>query len=702
MFQYQLGDMYARYFLWNFVGKQDDIQWRMNNNGNWISGINFIDSILLGTSQDNLPKDIKENKGRNTYFFLPFILGILGLLFVVKKDLKLFWVLLVFFLFTGLAIQVYTNVRPFEPRERDYSVVGSFYVFAIWIGIGVLSLYEGIKKYISPKITAPLVTIVCLLAVPFLLANQNWDDHDRSGKYTAQSMAKAYLDSCEENAILFTIGDNDTFALWYLQEIEGHRRDVRVVNTSLLGTGWYIDQMKKKAYESDPIPSQLTHNQYRWGTRDQIIFQERTKDTISINRLVDFIGLDKEEVKVEMQSGQKYNTFPTKNIYVPVDKEAVLKNKIVAQKNAGEIVDNMFFKINNEQLGKNRILMLDMLANNNWERPIYFSGGSNDPAEFIWLKDYLQYDGIVYKLVPIHSPIDKDNPFDMGFIDTDSSYQKIMAWDWGNSGSEEIYHDVETRTNAFSYRASIARVSEKLIDEKKFDKAEDLMDLAMEKMPVDKFKLYTLVEPFVEGYYRINKPEKARNVFNDLGFMYKDHLNYYKTLSLEEQLRIPDDIITDLERYKTIIITGIENKDVSIIKEEIPYYLNALKPFKPLLNQVGYGISLERLVEGLYKANLNKEARTLYLSEANKLKQNLEAAGQLNEEQMYGYAEQILMDITDFKKLLRIVHKNDDSIFFNEEKQKFDNNLDNLETLFMVEEDNQDSIALPPVTNSEL
>ena len=702
MFQYQLGDMYARYFLWNFVGKQDDIQWRMNNNGNWISGINFIDSILLGTSQDNLPKDIKENKGRNTYFFLPFILGILGLLFVVKKDLKLFWVLLVFFLFTGLAIQVYTNVRPFEPRERDYSVVGSFYVFAIWIGIGVLSLYEGVKKYISPKITAPLVTIVCLLAVPFLLANQNWDDHDRSGKYTAQSMAKAYLDSCEENAILFTIGDNDTFALWYLQEIEGHRRDVRVVNTSLLGTGWYIDQMKKKAYESDPIPSQLTHKQYRYGTRDQIIFQERTKDTISINRLVDFIGLDKEEVKVEMQSGQKYNTFPTKNIYVPVDKEAVLKNKIVAQKNAGEIVNNMFFKINNEQLGKNRILMLDMLANNNWERPIYFSGGSNDPAEFIWLKDYLQYDGIVYKLVPIHSPIDKDNPFDMGFIDTDSSYQKIMAWDWGNSGSDAIYHDVETRTNAFSYRASIARVSEKLIDEKKFDKAEDLMDLAMEKMPVDKFKLYTLVEPFVEGYYRINKPEKARNVFNDLGFMYKDHLNYYKTLSLEEQLRIPDDIITDLERYKTIIITGIENKDVSIIKEEIPYYLNALKPFKPLLNQVSYGISLERLVEGLYKANLNKEARALYLSEANKLKQNLEAAGKLNEEQMYGYAEQILMDITDFKKLLRIVHKNDDSIFFNKEKQKFDDNLDNLETLFMQEEDNQDSIALPPVTNSEL
>jgi len=694
MFQYQLGDMYARYFLWNFVGRQDDIQWKMNNNGNWISGINFIDSILLGTSQDNLPKDIKENKGRNTYFFLPLILGIIGLLFVMKKDLKLFWVLLVFFLFTGLAIQIYTNVRPFEPRERDYSVVGSFYVFAIWIGIGVLSLYEGLKKYLSPKITAQLVTLVSLLAVPLLLANQNWDDHDRSGKYTAQSMAKAYLDSCQENAILFTIGDNDTFALWYLQEIEGHRRDVRVINTSLLATDWYIDQMKKKAYESDPIPSQLTHKQYRWGTRDATIFQERTKDTITIKRLMDFLSLDKEEVMVEMQSGQKYHTYPTKNIRVPVDKEAVLKNKIVSPKNAGEIVANMYLHIKNDQLSKNRLLMLDILANNNWERPIYFSGGSNDPAEFIWLKDYLQYDGIVYKLVPIHSPIDKDNPFDMGFIDTDVSYKKIMAWDWGNSGSDDIYHDVETRTNAFSYRASIARVSEKLIDEKKFDKAEDLMDLAMEKMPVNKFKLYTLVEPFVDGYYRIDKPEKARKVFNDLGFMYKDHLNYYKTLPLEEQAVIADDILTDLERYKTIIITGIENKDLNIIKEEIPYYLNAIKPFKPLMNEVNYGISLDRLIGGLYKANLNEEARALYLLEVAKVQQNLDAASKLNEEQMYSYAEQILMDITDYKKLLRIVHKNDDSIFFNKEKETFDKNLDKLETFFMPEDDEQDSIKL--------
>lgn len=686
LFEYQLGYMYFRYFMWNFTGRQDDIQGKYNNNGNWISGIDFIDHFLLGVSQENLPKDIEGNKGRNTYYFLPFILGLIGMLFVAKKDLKLFWVLLVFFLFTGLAIQVYTNVRPFEPRERDYSVVGSFYVFSLWIGIGVLSLYEGLKNYLKPKYTAPLVTSVCLLAVPLLLANQNWDDHDRSEKYTAQSMAKAYLDSCAENAILFTIGDNDTFALWYLQEIEKHRTDVRVANTSLLATDWYIDQLKKKAYQSDPIPSQLTHDKYKWGTRDAVLFQERTKDTITIKKLIDFIALENEEVKVEMQSGQKYNTFPTKSIRIPVDKEAVLKNNIVPEKYAGEIVSEMYLKIKSDQLGKNHLLMLDIIANNNWKRPIYFSGGSNDPAEFAWLKDYLQYDGIVYKLVPIHTPISKKNPFDMGFIDTDSAYKKIMAWDWGNSGSEDIYHDVETRTNAFSYRSSIARVTEKLIDENKVDKAEDLMDLAMEKMPVDKFKLYTLVEPFVDGYYRINKPEKARKVFNDLALMYKDHLNYYHTLPIEEQLYIADEILTDLERYKTIIITGIENKDINIIKHEIPYYLNALKPLKELMRRTNYGISLDKLIEGLYKAGLKKEARELYLLESKKVQRNLDAASKLSEEQMYSYADQVLMDITDYKKLLRIVDKNDDSLFFEKEKAVFDKKLDQLEAFFMTEE----------------
>ena len=266
MFQYQFGYMYWRYFMWNFTGRQDDKQGQYTNfHGNWLSGITFIDKIRLG-SQENLPGDALNNKARNTYYFLPLLLGILGLVFHYKNNPKSFWVLLVFFLFTGLALKVYLNERPFEPRERDYALVGSFYVFALWIGFGAYALFDVVKnKFTLVDKDLILVTVMTIasLAVPVLLISQNWDDHDRSNRYTAQSMAKMYLDSCDENAIIFTIGDNDTFALWYAQGIEGYRQDVRIVNTSLFQTDWYIDDMKKKAFDSDPIPSQLTHDKYK-------------------------------------------------------------------------------------------------------------------------------------------------------------------------------------------------------------------------------------------------------------------------------------------------------------------------------------------------------------------------------------------------------------------------------------------------------
>lgn len=244
--------MYGRYFMWNFTGRQDDIQGRLDNHGNWMSGIKFIDELRLG-SQENLPSDILNNKARNTYYFLPLILGIIGLLFQIKKSKQQFWILFILFIFTGLALKVYLNERPFEPENIDYALVGSFYVFSIWIGMGVYGLFEELKRFLNPRLLAPAITLACILAVPTVMAYQNWDDHDRSNRYTAQSMAKSYLDSIQEDAgaMLFTIGDNDTFALWYAQEIEGYRTDVRTINTSLFATDWYIDQMKRKAYESD-------------------------------------------------------------------------------------------------------------------------------------------------------------------------------------------------------------------------------------------------------------------------------------------------------------------------------------------------------------------------------------------------------------------------------------------------------------------
>src|SRR5690606_19113300 len=356
----------------------------------------------------------------------PLILGLIGLFFLFNQDKKWFWTLLVFFLFTGLAIQVYTNIRPFEPRERDYSVVGSFYVFALWIGFGVYALYDAMKKHVKGQWLVTEINAVCLLIDPGVLVSNNWDDHDRSNKKTALAMAKMYLDSCAENSILFTIGDNDTFALWYAQEIEGYRKDVRIVNTSLFQTDWYIDQMKRKVYTSDPIPSQLTHKQYRYGTRDYIMKRIISQDTMHIKSFLDFVSSDDDRTKFKyilQQQGENpeeypsqlvnSNYFPVENIRIPVAKENVLENGIGKPKDADQIVPYIDIKITDNALYKNRLLMLDIVANNDWKRPIYFSGGAFGNDDYIWMKDYLQLDGMCYKLVPIKTPVSRANPFDM-------------------------------------------------------------------------------------------------------------------------------------------------------------------------------------------------------------------------------------------------------------------------------------------------
>ncbi|MGB1231367.1 MAG: DUF2723 domain-containing protein [Winogradskyella sp.] len=602
MFQYQFGYMYWRYFMWNFTGKQNDIQGKYDDfNGNWISGINFIDAMHLGMSQDNLPTDVLENKARNTYYFLPLILGLIGFLFLLNVDKKRFWVLLVFFLMTGLAIQFYTNVRPFEPRERDYSVVGSFYVFAIWIGIGVYALYDLLKTSIQSKILAPVITIACLVIVPGILAANNWDDHDRSGKHTANAMARKYLESCAPNAILFTIGDNDSFPLWYLQEIEGVRTDVRVINTSLFQTDWYIDQMKRKAYESDPIPSQLTHKQYRAGTRDFIVYREINKkianDTLDIKDLINFMSSEEPSTKLryiakrqgdESAYPDNYlntNYFPTRNFSVSVDKETVLKNGLVKPKDAHKIEAAIYGKITNSSINKNSLLMLDIVANNNWERPIYFTGGAFGDDDYIWLKDYLQLDGMCYKLVPIKTAVDKANPYDMGRIDSELMYNKVKTWNWGGSG-EAIYHDIETRRNGITYRGNLARLIEELINKDQLDKAEEIADLAMQKMPVDKFGYYTLLEPYISAYYEIGNLEKGRALFTDVSKKYQENLMYLSTLSLKNQDRFIEEIYTDIQRYRALVDVIVIYNDKEFALEETKKFNDYLRLFDRLLSPI--------------------------------------------------------------------------------------------------------------------
>ena len=432
--EYQFGYMYWRYFMWNFTGRQNDEQGQYDIlDGNWISGIPIIDEIRLG-NQGSLNEDALNNKARNTYYFLPFILGLIGLYFLYQRDPKRFWVLMLFFLFTGVALKVYLNERPFEPRERDYALVGSFYVFSIWIGLGCMSLIKNLQRYFNSSVSQPLVVGLCLIAVPLLMGVQNWDDHDRSNRYTAQSLSRSYLESVQKDkgAMIFTIGDNDTFALWYAQDIEGFRTDVRTINSSLLGTDWYIDQMKRKTYESEPIPSQMTHDLYAYGVRDVIRYQP-VLDSVrwDIKDFMNWIASDHPRTKIKdilektgrdanqlPKSQQEGIFYPTRKIRVPVNKENVLKSGIVKPEDADEIVPYIDIDLPDTALLKNQMIMLDILANNNWERPIYFTGGSYDDSEYMWMKKYLQLEGLVYKLVPIETDLGKENPYIMGRIDS--------------------------------------------------------------------------------------------------------------------------------------------------------------------------------------------------------------------------------------------------------------------------------------------
>jgi len=593
MFQYQLGYMYLRYFMWNFVGRQNDEQGRYDGNGNWLSGIGFLDEIRLG-SQKNLPGDAKNNKARNTYFFLPLLLGFIGLLTQISLDPKRFWVFFVFFLFSGLAIQFYTNPHIFQPRERDYSLVGSFYGFSIWIGMGVYGLYRLFRNSKRPHLGRFAAIVICLLAVPFLVATQNWDDHDRSKRYTARASAKAYLDSTQKDAgaILFTIGDNDNFPLWYLQEIEGYRTDVRVIVTSYFATDWYIDQMKRKAYKSDPIPSQLTHEKYRYGTRDLMYHQALTDQRWNIKDFMDWVSSDHPRTKLkhilERQGTlSKYPKhthnlvyYPTNKIRIPVAREKVLKNGLVKAKDSAKIVDFIDIDLPG-YLSKNRMMMLDIIANNDWDRPIYFSGGSFDDGEYIWMKDYLQQDGLAYKLIPIKT--EYDGSFEMGRVDTDLSYNMVKDWDWGNSGSHEIYHDPQTRRQfGVTFRLSLGRLVEELVKEQKMDKAQEIIDLAMRNIPLQYYGYYAFVEPFLEGYYEVGETHKARSLFDQLKRIYQDQLDYYVAMDLDEKYVHLENIFSNLQGYRRILAIVQDHDDAQKNTQEEALYQAYVSKFETL------------------------------------------------------------------------------------------------------------------------
>lgn len=585
MFSYQFGYMYGRYFMWNFVGRQSDEQGHLDiHNGNWMSGIPFIDSMKLGP-QTNLPDEAKNNPGRNVYFFLPLILGLIGVFYQLSKDAKNFYILLLFFAFTGLAIIFYTNPKPFEPRERDYAVVGSFYVFAIWIGLGVAAIFDYLKEKLQTKTTAIGISFLTLLAVPVLMGYQNWDDHNRANKYTAHLNAQAYLSSCDPNAILFTIGDNDTFPLWYLQEVENYRTDIKTVNTSLFATDWYIDQMKRQSYEAKPIPSQMEHEQYKYGYLDVAYHMPDTtliaKDSFMyIKDFMNWMQSDNDRTFVNFDEDHREKVYPTNKLRLPVNKEMVLKTGLVDPKYADSIVPYIDFTISDDGITKNRIMMLDILANFNWERPIYFTGGSYDDEEFIWLKDWLQMDGLTYKLVPIKTPYG-GSPFEMGRIDPKKMYVNVQKWNWG-SINKGIYLDPETRKNSVNFRNALVRLSNALAEEGDTAKAVQMLDLSLDKMPANKFYGHGMLIDYVNSYYLLGEKEKARKLSNQIIGNSQQWLEYFSQFDEDLFPSVYDELENNLLLYSEMVKMIGKHEDEKYTQQAQNKYMEYLSLFKHL------------------------------------------------------------------------------------------------------------------------
>ncbi|MCD4772270.1 MAG: DUF2723 domain-containing protein [Bacteroidales bacterium] len=527
-FNYQIGHMYLRYFMWNFAGRQNNIESQGEiEHGNWISGINFIDEMRLG-NQDELPKSM-DNDANNKFYLLPFILGLIGLLFHFNVSKKDGFVVFLLFFMTGIAIVIFLNQYPYQPRERDYAYAGSFYAFAIWIGMGVMALFNLLTKKINnPKLVAVVVGLVSLILVPGIMAKEGWDDHDRSGKYSARDFAANYLNSCAPNAVLFTNGDNDTFPLWYVQEVEGIRTDVRVVNYMLAGGDWYIHQLGTKIYDSEKLKFKLTPDQYNKGVNQYIPFFDRSvKGRTELKDLINFIASENEQTKVGLQGGGKINYLPTKRLKLTIDSAAVVDNGIVPADRAGEIVPVIEWDIRQNALYKNDLMFLDFLASNNWERPIYFAN-PNSMSKVFGVDEYCHLDGIVYKFMPIKA---KDHISGLGGVDVDGTYDLLInKARWGNLNKKGVSIDRESMRNSAIAKQDYIRLATSLMLENKKDSAIAVLDKCLEFFPENKFTFNYYMIPFANVYYQAGAIEKGNTVVESLLDVYRDDLDYYNSL----------------------------------------------------------------------------------------------------------------------------------------------------------------------------
>lgn len=543
-FNYQVNYMYLRYFMWNFSGRQNDIQGNGGiSNGNWITGIGFVDQILGRGPQDNLPPDMADNKGHNVYFGIPFLLGILGIAFQLtrgKKGEQQFLVTFMLFVMTGLAIIIYLNQKPYEPRERDYAYAGSFYAYCIWIGFGVAFIWNLLRKKLGETPSAILATVACLF-VPIQMASQNWDDHDRSGRYTMRDFGRNYLDSCEPNAILFTNGDNDTFPLWYTQEVEGYRTDVRVCNLSYLQTDWYVDQMRRQAYESAPLPITWTKDRYQ-GEKGQAAYVFSKSDMEQIARAQTqrenggaWLGrvnydeyFDTSAYKDSMPLGEVLDILKTQDNFAPrnpygINKGVIVPASIYTMKVDTAKVDwkamnatpQSEFKIDLSRDSKGaiyrqEIMIMEMLYNINkddWKRPIYYAVTVGDfPLN---LYGQLSLEGIAYRIAPGKVNSTK--------VNTDVAFDNMVnKFKWGGANNPKVYLDENNLRMCRTFRMMFAQLISALVDEGKKEKALIALDKCMEVLPGSTVPRGGESLTFADFYYELGQPEKAEKIMNEI------------------------------------------------------------------------------------------------------------------------------------------------------------------------------------------
>ncbi len=552
-FRYQLGHMYFRYFMWNFSGRQNDIQGHGNVlEGNWISGLSFIDDPRLGP-QENLPETYRNNPARNRYYMLPLLLGLLGMAFHYKKDMKDFWVVMLLFVMTGIAIVVYLNQWPHQPRERDYAYAGSFYAFSIWLGLGVGSLFLGLKKILKETPSAVIAGVLAL-PVPILMLSENYNDHDRSGRFSTRDFASNYLNTCQENAILFTNGDNDTFPLWYVQDVEGIRTDVRVVNLSYLGASWYITQMKAKAYQSDPVPFSLTEEQYKTGTRDMVLFRpnDRLRGFQNIHDVFAFIASDDPRTKTPspFMRGETLDYSPTRKLRVPVDSAEVVRNGTVSPGDIDRMEPYLDWEISKDFLYKNDLMILDLMATNDWGRPVYFA--VTVPRDsYLDLQSFFQVEGLAYRVVPIRS--DPDSP-DLGRISTDIMYRNLMEkFVWGNTTDPHVYLDENNQRMLSNFRYNFNRLARALIDEGKLDSARLVLNRSLElfphpRVPYNYFSLKT-----VENLYLVNDTARAEEVVRVMTDLFDEEIRFMFSLDRAKRNTVSDILQLDLHILQQLV-----------------------------------------------------------------------------------------------------------------------------------------------------